>query len=296
MMLPFAEVIQSGKFVVTAELNPPKGTDLQQLLANAEMLRGVVQAFNLTDSHSSRLSMTPMAAARLLVERGLEPILQVTCRDRNRLALQADLLGASALGIRNIVCMTGDPPGAGDHPDTKAVFDLEVTGLLRAVQALHTGKDLAGHALNGAPTFYVGAVVNPGAPDLQKELRRMEEKIALGARFFQTQAVYDAAAFAQFMQAVRQHQVAVLASLIVLRSGNMARRLHGSLPGLSIPPAVIDELDRASDPARQGLDIASRIIRDLRGLCQGVHLITIGQDRHIPQILQQAGMVEGEPR
>jgi methylenetetrahydrofolate reductase (NADPH) len=293
-MPPFAEMIQSGKFVVTAELNPPKGTDLQPLLASAEQLRDVVQAFNLTDSHSSRLSMTPVAAARLLVERGIEPIVQVTCRDRNRLALQADLLAASALGIRNIVCMTGDPPGAGDHPDTKAVFDLEVTGLLRAVQTLQSGKDLAGHPLNGAPAFYVGAVVNPGAPDLQRELRRMEEKVALGARFFQTQAIYDAAAFAQFMQAVRQYRVAILASLIVLRSGNMARRLHGSLPGLSIPQAVIDELDRASNPVQQGLDIASRLIRDLQGMCEGVHLITIGQERHIPQILQQAGMVAGE--
>jgi methylenetetrahydrofolate reductase (NADPH) len=295
-MPPFAEMIQAGKFVVTAELNPPKGTDLQPLLASAEQLRDVVQAFNLTDSHSSRLSMTPVAAARLLVERGIEPIVQVTCRDRNRLALQADLLAASALGIRNIVCMTGDPPGAGDHPDTKAVFDLEVTGLLRAIQTLQSGKDLAGHPLNGAPAFYVGAVVNPGAPDLQRELRRMEEKVALGARFFQTQAIYDAAAFAQFMQAVRQYRVAILASLIVLRSGNMARRLHGSLPGLSIPQAVIDELDRASNPVQQGLDIASRLIRDLQGMCEGVHLITIGQERHIPQILQQASMVAGERR
>jgi 5,10-methylenetetrahydrofolate reductase len=296
MMPTFAEKLQSGQFVVTAELNPPKGTDLRQLLADAEGLRAVVQAFNLTDSHSSRMSMSPIAAARLLVERQIEPILQVTCRDRNRLALQADLLGAYALGIQNIVCMTGDPPGAGDHPETKPVFDVDVSGLLQAVKALQAGTDLSGHALKGVPAFCVGAVVNPGAPDVQKELRRMEEKIALGARFFQTQAVYDPAAFAQFMQDVRQHQVAILAGLIVLRSGNMARRLHGSLPGISIPAAVIDELDRASDPVQTGLDIASRLIRDLQGVCQGVHIMTLGHNHRIPQILQRAGLVEAGPR
>jgi 5,10-methylenetetrahydrofolate reductase len=285
-------MLQAGTFVVTAELNPPKGTNLGQLLAAAEKLRGLVQAFNLTDSHSSRMSMAPVAAARLLVERDLEPLLQVTCRDRNRLALQSDLLAAYALGVRNIVCMTGDPPGAGDHPDTKPVFDLDVSGLLRAVRALQAGKDLGGHTLRGTPTFCAGAVVNPGAPNLQRELRRMEEKVALGARFFQTQAVYDPDAFAQFMQTVRQHRVAVLASIIVLRSGAMARRLHGSLPGLTIPDAVIEELDKASDPAQQGLAIAGRIIREIKEMCQGVHLITIGQERHIPQILAEAGLLE----
>lgn len=291
-MPTFAEMLQAGTFVVTAELNPPKGTNLSQLLADAEKLRGLVQAFNLTDSHSSRMRMAPVAAARFLVERGLEPLLQVTCRDRNRLALQSDLLGAYALGVRNLVCMTGDPPGAGDHPDAKPVFDLDVSGLLRAVRALQAGKDLGGQALRGTPTFCMGAVVNPGAPDLPRELRRMEEKVALGARFFQTQAVYDPDVFAQFMHTVRQHRVAVLASIIVLRSGTMARRLHGSLPGLTIPDAVIEELDKASDPAQQGLVIAGRIVREIKEMCQGVHLITIGQERHIPQLLAEAGLLE----
>ena len=178
---------------MTMELNPPKGTTLAPLLAHAEQLRDVVDAFNLTDSHSSRMSMAPLAVARLLVESGLEPMLQVTCRDRNRLALQSDLLAAAALGVRNLVCMIGDPPGAGDHPDAKPVFDLDVLGLLQA-----------------------------------------------------------------------------------------------SLPGLSIPAIVVEELDKAADPVQKGIALAGRIIRDLKGLCQGVHLITIGQERHIPQILQEA--------
>lgn len=247
-----------------------------------------MDAFNLTDSHSSRMSMAPLAVARLLVESGLEPMLQVTCRDRNRLALQSDLLAAAALGVRNLVCMIGDPPGAGDHPDAKPVFDLDVLGLLQAVAALQSGTDLGGHALQGTPTFCVGAVVNPGAPDRQTELRRMEDKVNRGAQFFQTQAVYDPEAFAQFMHKVRHHQVTVLASLIVLRSAGMARRLQASLPGLSIPAIVVEELDKAADPVQKGIALAGRISRDLKGLCQGVHLITIGQERHIPQILQEA--------
>ena len=291
IMRPFTEALQSGKFLVTTELNPPKGTALAPLLATAERLSGMVDAFNLTDSHSSRMAMAPLAAARLLAERGLEPMLQVTCRDRNRLALQSDLLAAAALGVRNLVCMTGDPPGAGDHPDAKPVFDLDVLRLLQAVAALQAGTDLGGQSLQGAPTFCVGAVVNPGVPDRHTELRRMEEKVARGARFFQTQAVYDPEDFARFMQEVRHHNVAVLASIIVLRSGGMARRLQGSLPGLSIPAAVIEELDKAADPAQTGVVLAGRIIRELKGLCQGVHLITIGQERRIPQILQEAGLV-----
>jgi 5,10-methylenetetrahydrofolate reductase len=289
-MRPFAEVLQSGEFLVTAELNPPKGTALDPLLRHAEQLRDVVDAFNLTDSHSSRMTMSPLAVARLLVERGIEPMLQVTCRDRNRLALQSDLLGAAALGVRNLVCMTGDPPAAGDHPDTKPVFDLNVVGLLQAVAALQAGTDLGGHRLTGTPMFCVGAVVNPGASDVQLELRRMEEKIAAGAQFFQTQAVYDPPAFAQFMRAVPPQQVAVLATIIVLRSAGMARRLHGSLPGLSIPASVIEALDKAADPMQQGIALAGQLIRELKDLCQGVHLITIGQEHRIPHILREAGL------
>src|SRR5215470_3683162 len=265
-MRPFAEILQSGKFIVTAELNPPKGITLAPLLAHAEWLRGVVDAFNLTDSHSARMTMAPLAVARLLVERGLEPMLQVTCRDRNRLALQSDLLAAAALGVRNLVCMTGDPPGAGDHPDAKPVFDLDVLGLLQAVAALQSGTDLGGQSLQGTPTFCVGAVVNPGAPDRHTELRRMEDKVARGAQFFQTQAVYDPVAFAQFMHEVQQHKVAVLTSIIVLRSAGMARRLQASLPGLAIPASVIEALDKAADPTQTGIALTGCIIRDLKEL------------------------------
>ena len=286
---PFAEVLESGTFVVTAELNPPKGTHLEPLFAHAERLKNDVDAFNLTDSHSARMSMAPLGVASLLVQRGIEPIMQVTCRDRNRIALQADLLAAHALGVRNVLTMTGDTPAAGDHPDAKGVFDVDGIGLLQAVAALQSGRDLGGQALRGAPDFCVGAVVNPGAPDLQKELGRMRDKMAQGARFFQTQAVYDAAAFAGFMEEVRDDKVSILASFIVLRSANMARRLN-AVPGISIPDAVIQEMETAADPARQGIAIAGRIIRELRNLAHGIHLIAIGQEGRIPEILDAAGL------
>ena len=286
---PFVDVLESEKFVVTAELNPPKGTNLEPLVANAERLKNDVDAFNLTDSHSARMSMAPIGVASLLVQRGIEPIMQVTCRDRNRIALQADLLAAHALGVRNVLMMTGDTPAAGDHPDAKGVFDVDGIGLLRAAAALQSGHDLGGQSLRGAPDFCVGAVVNPGASDLAKELGRMRDKMACGARFFQTQAVYDPAAFSAFMQEVRDDKVSILASCIVLRSANMARRMN-AVPGISVPDALIREMEAAADPARQGLVIAARIIRQLKGLAHGIHLIAIGQESRIPEILDEAGL------
>ena len=286
---PFAEVLASRKFVVTAELNPPKGTNVKPLLDRAERLRGQVDAFNLTDSHSARMSMAPMGVAALLADRGIEPIMQVTCRDRNRIALQSDLLAAHALGVRNVLTMTGDTPAAGDHPDAKGVFDVDGVGLLRAVSALQSGEDLGGQPLRGTPEFCVGAVVNPGAADLEKEFGRMRDKIAQGARFFQTQAVYDPASFAGFMDAVRDDEVSILASFIVLRSGDMARRMN-AVPGICIPAPLIQEMDDATDPAQQGIAIAGRVIKELRSLAHGVHVIAIGQESRIPEILHEAGL------
>ncbi len=292
-MSRLAESLKAGKFVVTTELNPPKGTDLGPLLKKAEELKGMVDAFNLTDSHSARMSMSPMAVAHLLLDRGIEPVLQMTCRDRNRLALQGDLLGAYALGIRNIAIMTGDPPRAGDHPDAKPVFDLDSVALLRAAVSLQAGQDLGGNALKGSPQFFVGAVVNPGVKDLDGEIRRMEEKIQAGARFFQTQAVYEPARFQQFMSAVQGYGVPVLASYIMFRSGDMARRFNQWLPGLHIPEALIQELDEAQDKQQKGVEIAARVIREIRPMCQGVHITAVGWESLVPRVLAEAGIVAG---
>ena len=291
-MSKFAEALKSGRFVVTAELNPPKGTDLSALFEKAEVLKERVNAFNLTDSASSLMTMVPLAAAHLLLDRGIEPILQVTCRDRNRIALQSDLLGANALGVPNLLCMSGDSPSAGDHPDAKPVFDLDAIVLLRAIAKLQSGEDLGGSKLKGAPSFYVGAVANPGASDIDKERRRMEEKIEAGAEFFQTQAVYDPIAFERFMNAVQGYNVPILAGFILLKSANMARNLNANLPGVFVPEEIVREMDDAEDRRQKSVEVAGRIIKQIRSMCQGVHIMAIGWESRIPQVLQAAGIVD----
>ncbi len=289
-MSSFAEALKSGTFAVTTEMVPPKGTDLAPLLEKAEMLKGLVDGFNLTDSASSRMTMAPLAVAHLLLDRGVEPILQFTCRDRNRIALQSDLLSAHALGISDVLCMSGDDPTAGDHPDAKPVFDLDAITLLRAISSLNAGEDMTGHRLRGAPSFFVGAVANPGAADLDKELRRMEEKIAAGAGFFQTQGVYDPRAFETFMGGARRLGVPVLAGHILLKSADMARRLNATLPGFFVPDEVIRDLDEAEGRPEKSVEVAARVIEQIKPLCQGIHIMAIGWESRIPEVLRAAGI------
>ena len=250
-MQTFSKVLESGRFVVTSELNPPKGTDLSILFRHAEALNGMVDAFNVTDSAGANMTMAPFAAAHIMLDRGIEPILQVTGRDRNRIALEGEILAASALGITNILCMSGDPPGRGDHPDAVGVFDLRAETLLDAVKSMNSGADMYGNELKGTPSIFAGAVANPGADDVDHELARMEEKVRRGAAFFQTQAVYDAAAFEKFMETARGFGVPVLAGMIVLKSARMARFLNDKLPGVSVPQSIIDEMDSAQTGRRR---------------------------------------------
>ena len=291
-MTKFSETLKSGKFVVTAELNPPKGTDLSNLIQNARALSVEVDAFNLTDSAGANMTMSPVAAANTLLNRGIEPILQVTGRDRNRIALQGELLSAAALGVTNVLCMSGDPPGRGDHPDAVGVFDLQAETLLDAVTAMNSGTDMYGNALNGAPDLFPGAVVNPGADDLDTELARMEDKVKRGAAFFQTQAVYDPAAFEKFMDSARGFGVPVIAGMIVLKSARMARFLNDRLPGVSVPDILIDELENARNVPVTGVEIMARLIRETRDMCDGVHIMAIGWESRIRSILRSAGLIE----
>ena len=287
-MQTFTESLKSGKFVVTTELNPPKGTDLRRLFREADALSGMVDAFNLTDSPGANMSMAPIAAAHLMRDREIEPILQVTGRDRNRIAIEGEILAAAALGVTNVLCMSGDPPGRGDHPDAVGVFDLRAETLLEAVSAMNSGTDMYGNDLRGTPTIFAGAVANPGADDLDIELARMEEKVRMGASFFQTQAVYDAAAFETFMETARGFGVPVLAGMIVLKSARMARFLDANLPGVSVPDSIIEEMDSADVPAETSVEITSRLIRDVRDMCDGTHIMAIGWESRIPEILEKS--------
>ena len=288
-MSHLSKVLQSGNFVVTAEINPPKGVDMTDTLSRADVLSGLVDAVNLTDHPGSHMSVSPLALAPLIQERGLEAILQVTCRDRNRIAIQGDLLAAHVLGVENVLCLTGDPVGAGDHPEAKTVFDLDSIRLLAAAASLNGGTDMGGNRLRGAPSFYLGAAVNPFASELADEIIRMEEKVSAGAQFFQSQAVFDTTQLAEFMAIVKPLGAPVIAGIILLKSGEMARHMNQNIPGVLVPDHLIAELDGAQDKAQAGIQIAARIIREARDICDGVHIMAIGWERYIPQVLELSG-------
>jgi len=292
-MSTLEDKINAREFVVTTEITPPKGIDLDEVFAKADALRGFVDAFNLTESPRARMAIAPSAVARLLLERAIEPIVQITARDRNRIAIQADLLGAAALGIRNFVFMAGDPPANGDHPEAKPVFDLNSNQMLRAGHELAQGRDLAGNALRGAPRLFLGATANPGAVDLAAEAVNTRRKIDAGAQFLQTQALYDAQTLERFLEAVKPEGVAVLAGIIPLKSARMGAWLNGNVPGIRVPEELLEAMNEVVDTDGEvatGIEIAARTIREVRKLCAGVHLMALGWEEHIPAILRASGL------
>jgi 5,10-methylenetetrahydrofolate reductase len=268
--------LQAGQFVITAEMEPPKGTNISDFLSTARGLKEKVHAANVTDNQRAVMRLSSLGGATLLVREGLEPILQVTCRDRNRMALQSDLLSAWMLGIRNVVVMTGDPVEVGDHPQAKPVFDVNSTSLLQLIAQLNAGQDNAGHPLEGKTDFFCGATVNPCLEPLEPELQRFAEKVEAGARFFQTQAIYDLDAFARFMVFARRLPVSIIAGLIPLRTARMARFLNEKVPGIRVPTTMIEAMDNASHPQEKGEEIAVELVNGLRDLCQGFHLMVVG--------------------
>jgi 5,10-methylenetetrahydrofolate reductase len=290
-MSTFSNELATRNFLVTSELSPPKGIDLTDLLQKAQSLKGIVTAFNLTESHAARMSMDPVAAAHVLLDHGIEPIVQMTSRDKNRIAIQASILGAATLGISNILFMGGDPPKNGDHPDAKPVFDLFSSQLLEAAQALRSGTDLTGHRLRGTPVLTVGAVFNPGASDVSDEIENLRRKEDGGAEFFQTQAVFDPVAFEQFMDKARPVQP-VLAGVIPIKSVKMAKYMNEKVPGIDIPASQIEEIQAAGDNETEiaaiSIDIAARTVRALRSVARGVHIMAIGWEDRIPAILKQS--------
>ncbi len=288
-----AAKIAAQRFVVTGELTPPKGTDLSKLFATAELLRSSVDALNITESPRARMAMDPRAVGRLLQDRGIEVIVQVTSRDRNRIAVQSDLLGAAALGLRNFVFMGGDSPAGGDHPDAKPVFDLTASGLLAAAEALRNGKDYAGNALQGTPDLFLGATANPGAAKFDAEVENTRRKIDAGAKLLQTQAIYHVDQLKRFMDAVKPDGVAVLAGIIPLKSEKSGLWLNANLPGVVVPDDMLAAMDQAAKDGKtreRGIELAAGVIRDMKSLCQGVHIMAIGGEAEVPEILRQSGV------
>ena len=293
--MSFKEALNSGKFTVTAEAGPPKGTDINKIVHECELLKGKVDAVNVTDNQSAVMRISSTSFCKVLLDMGLEPILQMTCRDRNRIGLQSDLLGASILGIRNVLCMTGDHPNAGDHKEAKTVYDIESAQLLNVVDVLNNGKDMMGNELQGATDFYQGAVVTPEANPIEPQLMKFEKKVDAGANFFQTQAIYDIDKFKEFMSHGRKFPVKILAGLVLLKSAGMANFMNKFVPGINVPQDLIDELKEAGKEKAlgAGIDIMARHIKQLKdeNICDGVHIMAIGAEDKVPVIMERAGLL-----
>ncbi|MFC1862625.1 methylenetetrahydrofolate reductase [Thermodesulfobacteriota bacterium] len=291
----FKEALQSGKFVITSEVAPPKGTNLEKMQHHIELLKDKVDAMNVTDHQSSVMRFPSLGGALMVKEMGGEPILQMTCRDRNRMALEADLLFASSRGINNVLCLTGDSIILGDHKEGKGVFDLDSSQLLSAIRTMEKGNDLGGNKLDGGISFCAGAIVTPEANPIEPQLVKFEKKIEAGAEFIQTQAVYDLENYKKFMEYARQFPIKILAGIILLTSAPMARFMNKNVAGVNVPQDLIDEI--ASAPKgralEKGIEIAGRMIKQVydEKICDGVHIMAIGKEEVVPDIMSAAGII-----
>ena len=291
----FAAKLGTKQFLVTMEVNPPKGTDLAGILASVERVKGLVDAVNVTDGSGAIMRACSLAVAKAVLDAGADPILQMTCRDRNRLALQADLLGAAILGIRNVLLLTGDDPKAGDHPEAKPVFDINSAALMQVAKGLTQGKDMAGKELSGVPTFCIGAAADPGAKDLDAEAQKLKAKIDGGAQFFQTQAVFDAGKLRAFMERARPFGKPVLAGILLVKSAKMARYMNEHVWGIHVPDELIARFERTKDAKAECIEVTVELIRAVRESADGIHLYALGWEELIPDILKQAEL-ERSPR
>jgi len=289
----FKKALESGKFIVTSEVAPPKGTNLEKMKHHIELLKDRVDAMNVTDHQSSVMRFPSLGGAILVKEMGGEPILQMTCRDRNRMALQADLMFASSRGINNVLCLTGDSVILGDHKEACGVFDLDSSQLLSTIRRMEKGKDLGGNDLDGNVSFCAGAIVTPEANPLEPQLIKFEKKVDAGAEFIQTQAVYDLDNFKEFMEYAKQFPVKILAGIILLTSAPMARFMNKNVAGVNVPQDLIDEM--ASAPKgralEKGIEIAGRMVKRVKdeNMCAGVHIMAIGKEEVVPDIMAAAG-------
>jgi len=284
-------IFQEGNFVLTGEVGPPKGVDATEVLKGAEVMAPFVAAVNVTDNQSAVVRLGSLAVAHLIKQKGIEPVVQLVCRDRNRIALQSDLLSAAALGVENALVLTGDHPVLGDHPEAKSVFDLDSVQLLAAATALNNGRDLGGHELDGSPDLCLGAVVNPGSDDLETQLIKMEKKIEAGAEFFQTQAVYEPEVFEQFMDKAAKFGVPVMVGIVPLKSAGMARYMTNNVAGVRVPDAMIKRMADTPKKERKRVsaELSAELIRQMKDMCQGAHLMPLGWDDLVPEIVQAVG-------
>jgi len=297
MAKPFREVLKSKKFVVTAEVGPIKGSNVSKITEHIELLKDKVDAINVTDNQSSVMRYPSLGVCLLIKEHAGEPIFQVTCRDRNRLAIQADLLFAYSRGVNNVLCLTGDSIDVGDHKEAKQVFDLDSVQLIHLVHTLNSGKDMAGNELDGGTDFCIGASATASADPLEPQLVKVEKKLKAGVSFIQTQAVYELDDLKRFVDYVRKidGKVKILAGIVPVIGAKMAAYMNENVPGIFIPQQIIDELSQApkGTGVAKGIEIAARMIRQIKDekICDGVHIMFIGREEKVPEILKSAGLM-----
>jgi methylenetetrahydrofolate reductase (NADPH) len=288
----FEEKLHSDEFLVTTEVGPPKGVDVSEMIHHIDILKEKVDAINVTDHQSSVMRFPSLGGCLLVKELGGEPILQMTCRDRNRLALQADLLLAYSRSIVNVLCLTGDSIDVGDHKDAKPVFDSDSIQLLKMIRTMESGKDVGGNDLKGVPKFCLGASVHPEADLIEPQLIKFEKKVAAGAQFFQTQGIFDLASLRRFMQYASQFDIKILAGIIVLASARMAKYMNDNVPGIIVPQTIIDELASVEKGKgrQKGIEIAARLMKTIKdeNLSHGIHIMAVGNEGVVPDILEAA--------
>lgn len=294
------KVLESGGFAVTGELGPPKGADADAIIRKANILKGHVDAVNITDNQTAISRMASMAAAKIVLDQGLEPIMQMTCRDRNRLAIQADILGAAALGIKNLLCLTGDHQSFGNHPEAMGVFDLDSVTLIRMVRNM---RDIpafqCGEEITRAPELYIGAAANPYADPFPFRAIRLAKKVEAGIDFVQTQIIFNVGKFEEFMAQCRELGVTercrILAGVAPLKSAGMAKYMKNRVAGMDVPDEVIDRMAAAEDPQDTGIDVCVDVInrvRDIEGVA-GVHIMAVEWEEAVPEIVSRAGLQPG---
>ena len=291
-VLRLQQALDVGSLAITAEVMPPRGADVSRTLEHARLLKGLVHAVNITDGSRAVMRMSSLAVSRLLLEAGIEPVWQLACRDRNRIALQADLLGAHALGIRNLLCLTGDPVRAGDQPQARPVNELESVRLLQQVRAFNEGLDPLGGPLPDGPTeLFAGAAADPQSPSWSGLQSRIRRKQQAGARFLQTQMVMDGECLKRFVGEISGPLgLPVLAGVFLLKSAKNAAFINRMVPGACIPQSIIDRLTAAADPADEGISIAAEQVASYAAIAQGVHLMAVKAEERIPLILERAGI------
>lgn len=287
----FEKELKNKKFVITSEFGPPRGSDIREIKDKADLLRDHVTAVNVSDLQGANLSMGGLGVAYHLQRGGIEPILQMTCRDKNRLSLQSDALSAQVLGIRNILVLTGDHPTIGDHPESKPVFDIDSIQLLWTLSKLEKGSDLSGNELTSKPSFFKGAAVNPEADSeasWELQLMKMEKKIACGAEFFQTMPVFDVKKFYRFMERVREFspEIPVITGIQLVKSEKMAEYLNNKIPGVNVPRSIIDKISTVKDKVSVSIEIAATIINKIKPICNGIHIGAQGWEEHIPRLIK----------